>query len=159
MQGAALRVGSGGSAAATGGDGSAGSSRAAVAARPHFRLGHWRRLPAAISVMEGAGMLHETVKTWHPAAWLMFTLAFRPLATQCWNSAEKSAAVITACCDPGQAGIPLRASPLTTLAHVGEPREAEGRGEMWASYSQPSRLARLLTQGGGGGVEGGCMVG
>jgi hypothetical protein len=58
----------------------ADSSHAAVAARP--RLRRWRRLPAALSVMAGAGMLHETVKTWHPAAWLIFMLAFRPLATQ-----------------------------------------------------------------------------
>ncbi len=66
-EGGVERVGSGGSAAATGGDGSAGSSHAAVAARPRFRLRQWRRLPAAVSVMAGAGMLHETVKTWHLA--------------------------------------------------------------------------------------------
>jgi hypothetical protein len=27
-------------------------------------------------------MLQDTVKTWHPAAWLIFMLALRPLATQ-----------------------------------------------------------------------------
>ncbi len=60
-------------------------SHVAVAARPRLRLWRWRRqrLPAALSATAGAGVLHETVKTWHPTAWLIFTLAFRPLATQC----------------------------------------------------------------------------
>jgi hypothetical protein len=67
--------------AATAADGSdgAGSSHAAVAACLHLHLLRRQHLPAAFSVTAGAGMLHETVKTWHPAAWL----AFRPMATQC----------------------------------------------------------------------------
>jgi hypothetical protein len=82
------RASSGGSppAAATGReDGCAGSSRAAVAARPRLRLRRrrWRRsLPAAVSVMAGTGMLHETVRPWHPVAWLIITRAFKPLAMQ-----------------------------------------------------------------------------
>jgi hypothetical protein len=51
----------------------AGSSRAAVVARPRLRLRRRRRrrrLPAAVSVTAGTGMLHETVRTWHPAAWI-----------------------------------------------------------------------------------------
>ncbi len=57
----------------------AGSSHAVVAARLRLRR---RRLPAVLSVAAGTGMLHVTVKTWHPAACLIFTLAMRPLATQ-----------------------------------------------------------------------------
>jgi hypothetical protein len=74
----------GGGSAAAGGSNGAGSLHAAVAACPrlHLRRRRRRRLPAVVSVTAGAGMLHETVKTWHPAAWLMLTLAFRPLATQ-----------------------------------------------------------------------------
>jgi hypothetical protein len=60
----------------------AGSSHAAVAALPRLRRRRWRRLPAALSVAAGTGMLHVTVKTWHLAACLIFTLAIRPLATQ-----------------------------------------------------------------------------
>jgi hypothetical protein len=67
-------------------DGSDGtdSSHAAVTARLGLRLRQWRqrRLPAALSVTAGAGMLHETVKTWQLAVWLIFKLAFSPLATQ-----------------------------------------------------------------------------
>jgi hypothetical protein len=64
------RAGGGGSATATaaiatGGDDNASSSHTVVAARPHLRLR--RRLPAAVSVTAGAGMVHETVRTWHPA--------------------------------------------------------------------------------------------
>ncbi len=105
-----------------GDDDGAGSSHAAVAAR--LRRQRRRRLPAAWSVTAGTGMLHETVKTWHPAACLIFTLAIRPLATQRWYRAEKSAADTTDGCDPGQED-PTRASPLTTLAHVGEPGAGE----------------------------------
>jgi hypothetical protein len=68
--------------AADGYDG-AGSSHTVVAARPCLRQRRRRRLPAAFSVTAGAGMLHATVRAWHPAPWLIFTLAFRPLATQC----------------------------------------------------------------------------
>jgi hypothetical protein len=117
-----------------GDDDGAGSSHAAVAARP--RLCRRRRwcLPAALSVAAGTGMLHVTVKTWHPAACLIFTLAIRPLAAQRWYRAEKSAADTTAGCNPGQED-PTRASPLTMLAHVGEPGagEVEVREEVWAS--------------------------
>jgi hypothetical protein len=35
-----------------------------------------------VSVTAGTGMLHETVRTWHPAAWLIITQAFKPLAMQ-----------------------------------------------------------------------------
>jgi hypothetical protein len=75
-------------------------------------------------------MLHETTKTWHPAALLKITQAFKPLVMQCWYSAEKSAAVIIAGCDLRQAGFSPLASPLTTLAHLGEVREVEGLGEV-----------------------------
>jgi hypothetical protein len=77
------RANGGGSAAAGGSEG-AGSSHAVVAARLRLRIRRrrQRRLPATVSVTAGAGMLHKTVKTWHLAAWLMLTLAFRPLATQ-----------------------------------------------------------------------------
>ncbi len=53
-----------------GDDDGAGSSHAAVAARPRLRLRRRRRrrLPAVLSVAAGTGMLHVTVKTWHPAA-------------------------------------------------------------------------------------------
>ncbi len=44
----------------------------------------------------------------------------------------KSAAVATAGCSTGQED-PTRASPLTTLAHVGEPGEVEGREEVLVS--------------------------
>jgi hypothetical protein len=60
-------------------------------------------------------------------------LALRPLATQRCYRAEKSAADIAAGCDTEQAGNPSRASPLTTLAHVGEPGEVEGREEVCVS--------------------------
>jgi hypothetical protein len=73
-------------------------------------------------------MLHET-ETWHPAAWLMITQAFKLLAMQHCYSAEKSAAVITAICNPGQR-FSSRASPLSMLAYMGEPREVEGQGEV-----------------------------
>jgi hypothetical protein len=136
------RVGGGKSAAGTaataeimaedGDDDGADSSHTAVAARPRLCRRRWRRLLAAVSVTAGTGMLHETVKTWDLAACLIFTLAFRPLATQRWYRAEKSAADTTAGCDPGQDD-PTRASPLTTLAHVGEPGEVEVREEVWAS--------------------------
>jgi hypothetical protein len=88
----------------------------------------------------GAGILHVTVSTWHPAAWLKFTRGFKLLAMQRWYSAKKSAAVITAGCDPVQAGFSLRASPLTTLAPLGEPREVEGRGEVLMGW-YPAGLA------------------
>ncbi len=67
-----------------GNDDGAGSSHAAVAARPRLRRERRRRrrLPAVLSVAAGTGMLHVTVKTWHPAACLIFTLAIRPLAMQ-----------------------------------------------------------------------------
>ncbi len=113
-----------------GDDDGADSLHAAVAARP--RLRRRRCLPAALSVTAGTGMLHEMVKTWHPAACLIFKLAFRPLATQRWYRAEKSAADTMAGCDTGQDD-PSRASPLTTLAHVGELGEVEVREEVWAS--------------------------
>jgi hypothetical protein len=118
-----------GSAAATGGDGSTGSSHTAVAARLHLWRWHRRRLLAGVSVTAGAGMLHKTVKTWHPAAWLMFTLAFRPLATQRWYSAEKSAAVITAGAIRGRLVSP-RVPLLLPHSPTCEPREVEGRGEV-----------------------------
>jgi hypothetical protein len=106
----------------------------------------------------GAGILHVTVSTWHPAAWLKFTQAFKPLAMQRWYSAEKSAAVITAGCDPVQAGFSPRASPLTTLAHVGEPREVEGRGEVLNSWYPAGPADSPATPGrgrrGGMGVRG-----
>jgi hypothetical protein len=44
-----------------------------------------------------------------------------------------TAADIAAGCDPEQAGNPSHASPLTTLAHVGEPGEVEGREEVCVS--------------------------
>ncbi len=84
--GSVERASSGGSPpeAATGREeGSAGSSRAAAVARPRLRLQRRRRrLPAAVSVTAGTGMLQETVRTWHPAAWLIITRAFKPLAMQ-----------------------------------------------------------------------------
>jgi hypothetical protein len=66
-------------AAATGGDNCAGSSPAGVAARLHLhqRRQHGR---AKVSVVAGAGIMHETVKIWHLAAWLMTTWAFKALA-------------------------------------------------------------------------------
>jgi hypothetical protein len=76
-------------------------------------------------------MLHET-ETWHPAAWLMIMQAFKLLAMQRCYSAEKSAIVITAVCDPGQR-FSSRASPLSTLAYMGEPREVVGQGEVLVS--------------------------
>jgi hypothetical protein len=78
------RANSGGSppTAATGREeGCAGSSRAALAVCPRLRLQR-QRLPAALSVTAGTGMLHETVRTWHPAVWLIITRAFKPLAMQ-----------------------------------------------------------------------------
>jgi hypothetical protein len=61
----------------------------------------------------------------------MTTRALKPLAIHRRYNAEKSAAV-TAGCDPGQVDFSPMAhpSPLTTLAHVGEPREIRGRGEV-----------------------------
>jgi hypothetical protein len=53
---------------------------------------------------------------------------------QCWYSTEKSVAGITAGCDLGQAGFSPRASLLTTLTHVGEPREVKGRGQVLISW-------------------------
>jgi hypothetical protein len=51
----------------TGEIGQAGSSPAAVAARP--------RLPAVVAVVEvGTGRLQDTVMTWRPEAWLTITL-------------------------------------------------------------------------------------
>ncbi len=96
-----------------------GSTSTAVAA-------HLRRLPAVESITAGrAGSIHVTVKTWHRTMWLIDTWAFKPLAIQCWYSAEKSAAV-TDGCDPVQAGVTPHASPLTTSANMGWPWEVEG---------------------------------
>jgi hypothetical protein len=61
-------------------------------------------------------------------------------------------------CDSGQAGFSLRASPLTMLAHVGEPREVEGRGEVLISWYPAGPAGRPATprrgSRGGRGVHG-----
>ncbi len=81
----------------------------------------------AVEVLAGAGRLQEIVMTWHPAAWLMTTQAFRPVATQRLYCTMKSAAVMAGGC-LGQVDSSPRApmSPLTMLAHVGELGEVEG---------------------------------
>jgi hypothetical protein len=66
-------------AAVTGGDDCAGSSPAAVAACPRLRR---RCLLAAVFITVEAGRLHETVKNWFPAAWLIVMRASKPLAMQ-----------------------------------------------------------------------------
>ncbi len=77
--------------------------------------------------------MQVTVMTWTPAVWLKLTLALRPLATQRSYSAENSAADIAAGCDPEQARTLSHASPLITLAHVGELGKIEGREEVCVS--------------------------
>ncbi len=72
-----------------------GQQRLEVAKAPVPRTRRWQRA-CAFACGDGVGgasrprsqsrqelvCYNKTVKTWHPAAWLMLTLAFRPLATQ-----------------------------------------------------------------------------
>jgi hypothetical protein len=71
-------------------------------------------------------MLQVTVRTWTPAAWLITTRTFSPLAMQRSYNAVKSSAVMAGG-GLGQVESSLRVftSPLTPLAHMG-PDEAEG---------------------------------
>jgi hypothetical protein len=90
-----------------------------------------RRLTPVVAAADDAGMLHVTVMVWIPAMWPKTTRAFRPLAIQRSDKAEKSA-METAGCDVWQAG--SSTLPLATLAHVGKPSEAEGREETLISW-------------------------
>jgi hypothetical protein len=49
----------------------------------------------------------------------------------------------------GQAGFSLRASLLTTLAHVGEPREVERQGEVLVSWYPDGPAGTPATPGRG----------
>jgi hypothetical protein len=93
-----------------------------------------------------------------PAAWLTTIHALSPHSIHHSYNAEKSAA------ETGGGGLELagtptlsRTPPLTTLAHVGEPREVGGRERGSAADIQPARPARLRPQRrgrrGGGGVR------
>ncbi len=62
-------------------------------------------------------------------------------------------------CDPEQAGIPSRASPLTALAHVGEPGEVEGWEEVCVSWVPAVPAGMPATPGWGRQGGGGCVVG
>ncbi len=82
-----------------------------------------------VDVVE-AGRMHVMATVCKPAEWLNAMRAFSPLSMHHSYKSEKSA-TDTDGGGLGQAGSPTQVAmpPLTTLAHVGEARDVEERGE------------------------------